>query len=139
MSQISNLKSQISNLNSLRKEERLCGDRVIANLFDSGYTFFESPYKVFWAKIPEINSFPCRFAVSSPKRRIKSAVKRNLVKRRTREVYRTNKHILYEVVTNFQVHLMVVYATGKLLPNSDLEKSMKKILQRIAKQYVESF
>jgi len=123
---------------SLSKEERLCGNRVISNLFDSGFTFFQSPYKVFWTKIPETYSFPCRFAVSIPKRRFKLAVKRNMIKRRTREVFRTNKQILYEVVTKGQVRLIVIYASGQLLPYSDLEKSMKTILQRIAKQYVES-
>jgi len=123
---------------SLSKEERLWGKQVITNLFDSGKTFLQLPYKVFWTKIPETYSFPCRFAISVPRRRFKHAVKRNLIKRRTREVYRTNKHILYTTVTDGQVHLMVIYVSDQLLPSTELEKSMKKILQRIAKQYVES-
>ena len=120
--------------NTLCKEERLCGERIISNLFDSGNTFFLLPYKVFWTKTPETCDFPSRFAVSVPKRRFKRAVKRNLIKRRTREVFRTNKQILNAAVTTGQVHLMVIYAYNQLLPYAELEKSMKKILQRIAQQ-----
>jgi len=123
---------------SLSKEERLFGKRVITNLFDCGNTFFQLPYKVFWTKIPETYSFPCRFAVSVPKRRFKHAVKRNMIKRRTREVFRTNKQILNAVVTDGQAHIMVIYSSDQLLPYAELEKSMRKILHRIAKQYVES-
>ena len=116
----------------------MCGGRVIANLFDSGYTFFLSPYKVFWVKILEKHAFSIRFAVSVPKRCFKRAVKRNLLKRRTREVFRTNKHILNAAITDGgQVQMTVIYASDKPLPFTDLEEAMKKILQHITQQYVE--
>jgi len=124
--------------NTLCKEERLRGERVFSYLFERGHTFFQTPYKVFWLKIPETGSYPVRFAVSAPKRRFKRAVKRNLIKRRTREVFRTNKQLLNEAATDGQIHLMVIYASDKLLPYAELEESMKKILQRIARKYVES-
>ena len=123
---------------TLCKEERLCGERAISDLFDHGHTFFQSPYKIFWIKTSESGLYPVRFAVSVPKRRFKRAVKRNLVKRRTREVFRTNKQLLGVAVTGGQVHLMAIYACDRLLPYAELEKSMKEILQRIARQYVES-
>jgi ribonuclease P protein component len=119
---------------TLCKEERLCGERNFASLLEHGQTFFLTPYKVFWIKNPETDSFPTRFAVSAPKRRFKRAVKRNLLKRRTREAFRTNKHILNTAVANGeQIHLLVIYASDQLLPFVELENSMKKILQRIAK------
>ena len=118
--------------NTLGKEERLRGERVISNLFEHGHSFFSSPYKVFWTKIPETCAFQCRFAVSVPKRRFKRAVKRNLIKRRTREVFRTNKQILNATVDGGQIHLIVIYTSDSVLPYACLEESMKKILQRIA-------
>jgi len=120
--------------NSLCKEERLRGERVISNLFDQGHTFFLPPYKIFWTKIPETYAFPIRFAVSVPRRRFKHAVKRNLMKRRTREVFRTNKQILNAVVNDGQVQMIVIYSSDFLLPYAELEKAMKKILQRIAEE-----
>jgi len=121
-------------INTLCKEERLRGERVISNLFEHGHSFFLSPYKVFWTKIPETCAFPTRFAVSVPRRRFKRAVKRNLMKRRTREAFRTNKQILNAVVTDGQVHLIVIYSSDFLLPYAELEKAMKKVLQRIAEK-----
>ena len=124
---------------TLCKDERLRGKRAISNLFDEGHTFFRAPYKVFWIITPESGFYPVCFAVSVPKRRFKHAVKRNLLKRRTREAFRINKQILSAVITdNRQVRLMLVYASDKLTHYSELEESMKKILQRIAQQYVES-
>ena len=125
--------------NGLCKEERLHGKRVIANLFAHGRSFFLPPFKVFWIQIPEINSFPTGFAISVPKRRFKRAVKRNLIKRRTREAFRTNKQILNATVTDgSQIHLMLIYVSDRLLPFVELNDAMKKIVQRIARQHVES-
>ena len=120
---------------TLCKEERLCGERIISNLFDHGHSFFLSPYKIFWIKTSETALYPVRFAVSVPKRRFKRAVKRNLLKRRTREAFRTNKQILTTVAIGGQIHLMVIYVSDRLLPHAELEKSMKTILQRIAQEY----
>ena len=124
-------------MNTLCKEERLWGERIIANLFEHRASFFLSPYRVSWMKISRTVSFPSRFAVSVPKRRFKRAVKRNLIKRRTREAFRTNKQILNAAVTgDTQIHLMLVYASDRLLPYVTIDDSMKKILRHIAQQYV---
>lgn len=125
---------------SLCKKERLCGKKVISDLFSEGYTFFQAPYKVFWRKIvPSDGNYPSRFAVSVPKRRFKRAVKRNLMKRRIREAYRLNKSILNSSVpVDYQIHLIVIYASDHLLPLSKLDASMKLLLQRLAGYHAES-
>jgi len=125
-------------MNTLSRDERLRGERTISHLFDNGHTFFQAPYKVFWVKISDTEAaFPVRFTVSVSKRRFKRAVKRNLLKRRTREVFRTNKQILHGAVTDGgQIHVIVIYSSDVLLPTTDLDAAMKKVLQRIARQYV---
>jgi len=126
-------------MNTLCREERLRGEKVISHLFNNGQTFFQTPYKVFWVKISETGAFPARFAVSVPRRRFKRAVKRNLLKRRTREVFRTNKQILHDAVSDGeQIHMVVIYSSDIPLPTTDLDAAMKKILHRIARQHVES-
>ena len=115
---------------TLCKEERLCGQRVIANLFDRGHSFFLSPYKIFWIQTSD-SGYPVRFAVSVPKRRFKRAVKRNLIKRRIREAFRTNKQLLNLAARDGQIHLMVIYVSDLLLPYAKLEEAMRKVLGRI--------
>jgi len=117
---------------TLCKEERLCGERIISDLFDHGHSFFRSPYKIFWKKYSETGLYPARFAVSVPKRRFKRAVKRNLIKRRTREAFRANKQLLNAAAEGGQIRLMVIYVSDQLLPYANLEEAMKKILHRIA-------
>ncbi len=126
-------------IHTLGKKERLRGKRAISDLFGSGYTFFIAPYKVFWIKTPVADDSPSKFAVSVPKRRFKRAVKRNLMKRRTRETFRVNKQLLNNAIDNGQqIHLMLIYASDNLTPVTELDVAMKKILQRIAREYAES-
>ena len=124
---------------TLSKEERLYGKLVISSLFDHGHVFYQSPYKVVWTRIPESCTVRVRFAISVPKRFFKHAVKRNLVKRRTREAFRMNKQILNDV-SDGQIHLMVIYTSVKILSFTELENSMKKILLHISQQvHAESY
>jgi len=142
--------------NTLCRDERLRGERTISQLFDKGKTFFQAPYKVFWNKSQRQGQevqiqrqegqgqalplqYSCRFAVSVPRRRFKRATKRNLLKRRTREAFRTNKQILNLNVTKReeQIHLILIYSIDKILPFIEIDEAVKKILQRISKRITE--
>ena len=120
-------------------EERLRGKRLFENLFKNGQSFVQPPYRVVWLILTDAGLYPSRFAVSVPKRRFKRAVKRNLLKRRTREVFFANKQILNSAVKeDEQIHLTVIYNSDELLPSTDLDAAMKKVLQHIVKKYAES-
>ncbi len=67
------------------------------------------------------NGAGCRFAVSVPKKSFKRAVKRNLLKRRTREAIRLNRHILPE---GFCADFLFFYRVGELLDYADIEKAV---------------
>ncbi|MDR2037938.1 MAG: ribonuclease P protein component [Bacteroidales bacterium] len=128
-------------IHTFSKSERLCGKRIISELFCDGKSFFLNPYKIFWTKVSTIDdaSFPVKFAVAVPKRKFKRAVARNLIKRRTREAFRTNKQLLSESIPEGkQIHLMVVYTSDQSLPYTELDASMKKIVQYIVRKNAES-
>jgi ribonuclease P protein component len=120
---------------TLCKDERLCGKRAIEELYAAGTRFFKYPYKAYWLQTATDGAYPCSFVISVPKRRFKRAVQRNLLKRRTREAFRLNKHLLNVVGAGLQIHLMLVYASDEMLAFSEINAAMQKTLQHIAQQY----
>ena len=72
---------------------------------------------------------PISVLVSVPKKRIKSAVKRNRIKRQVREAYRLNKHYLDALIPqNIDLHLDIafVFVKEELVDFSVIEKGMRK-------------
>ena len=126
---------------TLKKPERLSGRKRIKLLFSSGLSMMCFPYLVYWiysdSKKPLV-----RFGVSIPKKKIRLAVKRNVLKRRTREVFRLNKSLIYNLLTREAaeskatqaIDVFVIYLSDRVLPYSELEKSFKKIINNLSKK-----
>jgi len=98
-----------SKIYSFKKEERLCSKKFLTELFDNGSSFLVYPYRVIWLKSPNQNQpFPIQVVISVPKKRFKSAVDRNLIKRRTKEIYRMGKEEqLYPAVNSHQKKILL--------------------------------
>ena len=94
---------------SFKKEERLCSKKFLKELFDNGSSFLIYPYRVIWLNSPNQNQpFPIQVVISVPKKRFKSAVDRNLIKRRTKEIYRMGKEEqLYPAVNSHQKKILL--------------------------------
>jgi len=122
---------------TLHKEERLCSQKMIEELFASGESFLAYPLKVVFLKteLSDVSTVQAAFTVS--KRNFKRAVKRNILKRRMREAYRLNKPGFYQEITakNLQVAIMFVYIGKELAEYAAIQKSMisafKKLLAKI--------
>jgi len=119
------------------KAERLTNKTIIGELFTEGHSFVNYPFRIVWKQAELNTDFPAQFVVSVSKRSFKHAVKRNLMKRRIREIYRQNKHTLYQELKekNIQIAFMVVYLPKTILPSSELEPKFKKALQKILNEY----
>jgi len=78
----------------LPKNERLHAEKLIKELFNEGSSFFLYPFKVLFLKKPELSAQPNQVLFSVSKKKIRQATGRNYVKRRLKEAYRLNKHIL---------------------------------------------
>lgn len=122
---------------TLHKEERLCGQKTIEELFASGESFLAFPLKVVFLKTELSQSFPVQAAFTVSKRNFKRAVKRNSLKRRMREAYRLNKPDLYSklALKNLQIAVMFVYIGKDIAEYPVFEKAMisafKKLLAKI--------
>ena len=126
----------MSNINNYRftKEEKIVGENRIDSLFNEGKSFVAFPLRVVYLKTELSLSSPISVLVSVPKKRIKSAVKRNRIKRQVREAYRLNKHYLEALTESIDHHLDIafVFVREELMEYSIIEKGMRKGLTEIA-------
>ncbi|MEO8760628.1 MAG: ribonuclease P protein component, partial [Bacteroidia bacterium] len=81
---------------TFKKEERLYGHAAIEHVYTKGKHLHANAIKIIFVEVEKNEQPSCRVVFSVPKRSFKKAVDRNLIKRRMREIYRTNKHLLYQ-------------------------------------------
>lgn len=114
----------------LPKSERLHAQKSIKELFDKGSSFFLYPFKVLVHEFPsdEMKAPQVLFSVS--KKKIKKAVQRNLVKRRIREGYRLNKHILTAQAGTNQL-IGLIFVSSEVMPFDVIQQKLIKVLQKI--------
>ena len=118
---------------SYPKSVRLHHRKAFQALLDSGNTHYNAVYKVFWrlseADAAQDGTAGCRFAVSVPKRNFKRAVKRNLLKRRTREAIRLNRACLPE---GFTADFLFFYRPAEVLDYAVIEKAIVETFSAVA-------
>ncbi len=116
--------------------EKLKLKNEISGLFAKGNIFYAGSLRFVWTYALTELPYPARFGVSVPKRNIKSAVKRNLIKRLLREAYRLNKHNFFTELEfiDKQVIVMIIFKEKQLNSFEKIEKDMilglKKFIQK---------
>ena len=122
---------------SFKKEERLCSQKIIGDMFSSGESFLSYPLKVVFQKTNSSQAYNVQAAFTVSKRNFKRAVNRNLLKRRMREAFRLNKPGFYDELATKELHIAVMFVfIGKdLIEFHIIEKAMisafKKLLSKI--------
>ncbi len=119
--------------NKFPKIEKLKSTKDIDALFNGGKSIYESPIRVIYKKKEKPSKISLSVGVSVPKKLIKLAVNRNLIKRRMRESYRLNNHQLKQTLltSETQLNVMFVYGSKQILSYSEIEDKIKVILNRL--------
>lgn len=122
--------------NTFTKDERLCSKTEIDRLFVQGNSVFEYPLKFIYLPSNRSGKHPVQIVFSVPKKNFKHAVKRNLIRRRMREAYRLNKHLIYDVLKEKETTLsiMVIYVEKEVKDYSVIEKGIIKGIKKITRK-----
>lgn len=118
---------------TFKKIERLCSKKAIDDLFINGKSKTQFPLKLIYKKAEFESPFPARAMFVVPKKKHKRANKRNDIKRRMREVYRLNKHNLYESLKTQKIDLMFICLSNEELEYPVIEKSMLQLMEALSK------
>ena len=123
----------LSKSETFRKSERLCSKKAIAELFENGKAFYSFPFQIIWTTDEGESEFPAQVAISVSKRIFRRAVKRNLIRRRIREAYRKNKHILYDylVTSNTRISFIIIFKDSSVPEYLAMEKAVCKSLTKL--------
>lgn len=131
--------------NTLKKVERLCHQRAFDLLYQTGTPIFVQGIRFLVSKVADPitadqPSIRVKVAFVVPKKYVRKAVMRNLLKRRLREIYRLKKNEFYNslVAEGIYCHLSIIYLSKKEYSykylQSIFEKAIPLILESLQKQ-----
>ncbi len=118
---------------TFNKQEKLKSKKLIEQLFAEGKSISTYPLKLLYLKVDHENDCTLQAGVSVPKRKFKSAVSRNRIKRLLREAYRKHKHIIYENCSDKYI-FMFLYIDENEQNYVFIEEKMTNLLQKFLKR-----
>tara|TARA_Y100000385_G_C12808413_1_gene514997 strand:+ start:191 stop:565 length:375 start_codon:yes stop_codon:yes gene_type:complete len=119
-----------------KKNQKLCNEKAIKRLFEKGKSISEKPFRIVWNIEENRDSVFVKSLIVVPKKRIKLAVNRNVIKRRVKEAYRLNKQLLETVLVNKnqQLNLAIIYQKKEIIDYKIIEEKIKVLLSRLKDQ-----
>ena len=114
-------------MDTLPKSERLSGRSAVSALMSKGRWGFSGGLKYCYLR-NEPSDGANRIMVSVPKRFFKRAVKRNLLKRRMREAYRTQKSMLGPS----SIDILFLYNSKEVNDFQTIKEEVSVILKNIS-------
>jgi ribonuclease P protein component len=115
------------------KDERICKRNDFDRLLQQGQAFNRYPFRVIWLSHPQAEGAPLRLAISVPKRKFRSAVQRNRIKRLIRECFRLNKQVLTHWLKSQQasIDILLIYQGNLNGSFTEMQSKIILILQRL--------
>ena len=120
-------KTEVPRQYTFSKQERLTGKKNIEELFKKSSSFHLYPLLFKFIPTDEQHT---KVLISVPKKNHKRAVDRNLLKRRIREAYRLNKHILTDSSSQ-GLFLGLIYTSKEILDYKYIETKLISGMNRL--------
>ena len=126
--------------NRLYKFEKLCSRTAINALFGNGRSMVAYPLRAVVAlrSSDSVTDNRARFMITVPKKKIRKAVGRVLLRRRIRESYRLNRQLILPQLASAacEVEIAFIYMDKEIADYATIDACMKKLLGKIATQAV---
>lgn len=119
----------------LYKREKLCSRTDVNNLFAVGRSAIAYPLRVVYAvkTVAEGDDTCPQFLITIPKKKIRKAVGRVLLRRRVREAYRLSRHLLPpEATPGKRLQMAFVWLSGEKADYALIESRMRELLVKVA-------
>lgn len=110
---------------SLDKTHKLCSGRAIDRLFAEGKSQVAYPLRMVYAPSLRSEGRPVQFMITIPKKRIRKAVGRVLMRRRIREAYRLNRGLIAD---DCRADVAFIYIANEPTPYALVERKMQRLL-----------
>ena len=122
-------------MQTLRKTEIINHKKKIDQLFKSGNRFLIDEFQLVYSTSNSYDNW-FNILISVPKKKIKLACTRNLLKRRIKEVNRRKKekYVLKFKEKKKRVKIAFIYSSEKVITYKDIEEKINLILQRLLKE-----
>jgi ribonuclease P protein component len=118
------------------KKQKLCNEIVIKEMFSNGNSFVIHTIRLVWKEQVNSDDVAIKSIIVVPKKQLKLASDRNIVRRRMKEAYRLNKSTIENSLKNKgkQLNIAIVYQNDKRLSYKVIEEKIKLILGRLREE-----
>ena len=118
------------------KNQKLCNEKSIARLFENGNSVSEKPFRIIYNIDNNNEDIFLKALIVVPKKRVRLASDRNVIKRRVKEAYRLQKSELekYLKSNHHQLNLAIIYQKHEIADYKLIDEKIKLLFRRLKEE-----